>query len=322
MTALNTWFKRIHFGKWTDRKDWQANVEIICQRWITHLPKQPVVDRRGSIFNENFQSWQYAGLLFGLEESFAYSFLAGHTKILDMPSVDKALLMYVLYKKNQLTKEALLDFARPLMTGDIHTIPYRNDLPDIRFVDALGMLVPLMVACGMNAVALAQLHEFDPALLKGVFPPHAYDIKRGLPMGIYDWGRGLGWYILALTESTSLEESRARIVQLAETMMHFRLPNGGLGAHFFSPSRLESSGTALLGILFMNAFDLTGKQLFLDAALQAEQALMRITRRDGAIDYGQGDTVDISNYSRRFDILPFTQGIALFLSKELDLRLR
>lgn len=322
MMALNTWFKRIHFGKWTDRKDWQTNVEKICQRWIAHMPNLPVAGRKCSIFNENVQSWQYAGLLFGLEESFAKSFLAVHSRILEKPSVDKALLMYILYKKNQLTKEALLDFARPLMTGDIHTIPYRNDLPDIRFVDALGMLVPLMVACGMNDLALAQLHEFDPALLKGVFPPHAYDIKRGLPMGIYDWGRGLGWYILALIESTSLEESRERIVQLAETMMHFRLPNGGLGAHFFSPSRLESSGTVLLGILFLNAFDLTGEQMYKDAALQTENALMHITRRDGAIDYGQGDTVDISNYSSRFDILPFTQGMALYLSKELDLRLR
>ena len=124
--ALNTWFKRIHFGKWTDRKDWQTNVEKICQRWIAHMPNLPVAGRKCSIFNENVQSWQYAGLLFGLEESFAKSFLAVHSRILEKPSVDKALLMYILYKKNQLTKEALLDFARPLMTGDIHTIPYRT----------------------------------------------------------------------------------------------------------------------------------------------------------------------------------------------------
>ena len=38
---------------------------------------------------------------------------------------------------------------------------------------------------------------------------------------------------------------------------------------------------------------------------------MSVTRRDGAIDFSQGDTKDIGVYSMLFDVLPFTQGLAL-----------
>ena len=321
MTAIYTWFKRIHFGKWTDRKAWQARVEKVCQRWLVHMPVIPVKDKGCTCFsrkNDNVQSWQYAGLLLGLDDSFSKQFLETGPNPFLVPSVDKALLVYTLYKKHQLSKEALLDFARQLNIDGTHTIPYRDNLPDIRFVDALGMLVPFMAACGMEDAALAQLREFDPVLWKNVFPPHAFDIKRGLPLGVYDWSRGLGWYILGITEASHLEDCRDRIVRLAEEMKPLRTPDGGLGARFFSTSRVESSGTALLGLLFVKAFELTERRDFLDAARLAERALMQNTRRDGAVDFGQGDTLGIGIYSQRFDILPFAQGIALFLSKKLD----
>lgn len=321
MTAIYTWFKRIHFGKWTNRKAWQARVEIVCQRWLVHMPVIPVTDKGCFCFsrkNDNVQSWQYAGLLLGLDDSFSKRFLESGPNPLLVPSVDKALLAYTLYKKHQLSKEALLNFAHQMNLDRSRTIPYRDNLPDIRFVDALGMLIPFMVACGMEDAALAQLREFDPVLWKGVFPPHAFDVKRGFPLGVFDWSRGLGWYILGITEASHLDGCRDRIVRLAEEMIPLRRPDGGLGALFFTPSRVESSGTALLGLLFVKAFELTARQDFLDAARLAEQALMHITRRDGAVDFGQGDTLGVGHYSRRFDILPFSQGLALYLSKELD----
>ena len=323
MTDLYTWFKRIHFGKWEDRKAWQARVEKVCQRWLVHMPTIPVTDKGRACFsrkNDDVQSWQYAGLLLGLDDSFSKQFLETHPGVFKVPSVDKALLAYTLYKKRQLSQEALQDFARRLNIDGTRTVPYRESLPDIRYVDAVGMLVPFLAAGEMEKTALAQLREFDSVLLKGVFPPHAFDAQRGLPLGVYDWGRGLGWYILGITEASHLPECGDRIVRLAEEMIHFQRKDGGLGALFFSPSRIESSGTALLGLLFVRAFDLTARPEFLEAARRAEQALMHITRRDGAVDFGQGDTMGIGLYSRRFDILPFAQGIALYLSKELDRR--
>jgi unsaturated rhamnogalacturonyl hydrolase len=38
---------------------------------------------------------------------------------------------------------------------------------------------------------------------------------------------------------------------------------------------------------------------------------MKVTRRDGVIDFSQGDTKAIGVHSQEFDLLPFTQGFAL-----------
>lgn len=38
---------------------------------------------------------------------------------------------------------------------------------------------------------------------------------------------------------------------------------------------------------------------------------MKVTRRNGIIDFSQGDTKDIGVYSQLFDKMPFTQGLAI-----------
>ena len=39
--------------------------------------------------------------------------------------------------------------------------------------------------------------------------------------------------------------------------------------------------------------------------------LQSVTRRDGTVDFSQGDTKGIGVYSMNFDRLPFTQGFVL-----------
>lgn len=46
---------------------------------------------------------------------------------------------------------------------------------------------------------------------------------------------------------------------------------------------------------------------------------MKATRRDGTIDFAQGDTKGIGSYSQIFDRMPFAQGMGLYLSKTLDI---
>ena len=43
---------------------------------------------------------------------------------------------------------------------------------------------------------------------------------------------------------------------------------------------------------------------------------MKNTRRNGEIDFSQGDTKGIGIYSLTYDIMPFTQGIATRLKIE------
>lgn len=326
--AFNTWQKRIHIGRWNDKKKWQDAIRKKAVSWLNHAPIIPVSDERrlilwdillGRYGNNNLQSWQYAGLLLGLGPEYANSFYKKHQEIRTQYSVDNALLMYVLFKKGVFKRKDLLEYANEAeLIRQEGTVPYRQSLPHIRFVDTIGMIVPFLNACGYTDQALNQIKEFDKALLKYVFPPHAYDIKKDMPLGVYDWSRGLGWYIIGITETEELDGNRERILRLANEMLKYQLDNGGLGYMFFSKSQIDSSGTALLGLLFIKAFDISRNDVYLNAAKKVEMALMRITRRNGEIDYAQGDTKGIGMYSNRFDIMPFVQGITVHLSNCID----
>jgi unsaturated rhamnogalacturonyl hydrolase len=49
----------------------------------------------------------------------------------------------------------------------------------------------------------------------------------------------------------------------------------------------------------------------LESTDKAISYLMKVTRRNGAVDFSQGDTKDIGVYSMLFNILPFTQGFCI-----------
>jgi unsaturated rhamnogalacturonyl hydrolase len=81
---------------------------------------------------------------------------------------------------------------------------------------------------------------------------------------------------------------------------------------------MESSATVLIGLLFLSAYEQSKDATFLNAARKTERALMKATRRNGAVDYCQGDTYGIGYYSQIFSVMPFVQGFALRLSKKID----
>ena len=81
---------------------------------------------------------------------------------------------------------------------------------------------------------------------------------------------------------------------------------------------MESSGTVMIGILMVRAYELTNNVDFLRVARKCEKALMMATRRDGTVDYCQGDTSGIGNYSNVFSFMPFVLGMTLWLCMKLN----
>jgi unsaturated rhamnogalacturonyl hydrolase len=187
-------------------------------------------------------------------------------------------------------------------------------------VDTIGMIVPFLVLCGNAELAMKQIGEYDKARLPGSsIPSHAYDIIQNVPLGIYDWVRGIGWYILGLVESNADGYFDMRIISLAEELLHYQKDDGGFGTMFFNKNTAcESSGTALIGLLMISAYRINSDKRFLDTAFRIEKQLMRHTRRNGAVDFCQGDTKGIGYYSTFYSVMPFAQGIALRLSKALN----
>lgn len=155
----------------------------------------------GNYRDDTIQSWQTAGLMLGLNE-YLY-------EIKNVEHIDVALLGYSILQKhpNPLEIKEQMDviYNKILLTKENdETIPYRANNKDIRFVDTIGLVCPFLVKYGFvyndkSAIELAekQIREYSSfinPLTKT--PPHAYNISQNIPLGVFDWGRGIGWYIL------------------------------------------------------------------------------------------------------------------------------
>ena len=216
------------------------------------------------------------------------------------------------------------------LIGNDGTVKYRKSMVSYRYVDTVGFICPFLVRYGVEynyneAIELAvnQIKEyykygFDK---ESKIPFHAYDTKNKYKLGLCGWGRGLGWFALGLMDSwlelpkdseykKQLEEI---IIQYSEVILSVQLDNGGFGWTVTrKESRIDSSTTATLAWYLLNASKIKSiSEKCKVASNKAISYLMTVTKRDGAIDFSQGDTKDIGVYSMLFDILPFTQGLTL-----------
>lgn len=154
------------------------------------------------------------------------------------------------------------------------TIPYRKTLPHIRFVDTIGLVCPFLHQCDFSDLAIRQIEEYDHCLWEEVFPPHAYDLASHKPLGVFDWARGWGWYVLGLIETADLPGNKKRILNLSNHLLPFQKADGGFSCLVFNPNeRFESSGSALFGLLFVHAYRVSGDERYLNAAIKIEKHL-------------------------------------------------
>lgn len=328
---LNEWQSRIHIGRWSDRQEWQHAVEKKAWQWLKKSPTVRTSNNtrlllwdmlKGKYRNKTVQSWQDAGLLLGLGKEACVQYVAIHPDLFKQGfETDQALLAFALAKHDCLTdsqKQIVTDcFKQYIDIGE--TIPYRKHVKNLRFVDTIGMVVPFLHLVGMYDAAAHQVADYDKALLRGVFPSHAYNLEADLPLGVHDWARGIGWYILGLIFSMDVADHNDRIVRLADALLPLQKTDGCYACFVFNRSdRMESSGTALIGLLMLEAYEITSKVEYIDCAKRIESSLMRSTRRDGALDYCQADTQGTGFYSHIFSTMPFAQGMALLLSKRID----
>ena len=346
------WQSRIHIGRWQDKADWQKAVGKKCQQWLTHTPTVPIKDHgrlilwdiiRRKYSSPTIQSWQKAGLVLGIcsnSENCSFDFYHQIAKesIYASPHIDAALMAYAIlasFSKKADELKPLMDevYQRILDTkGDNDTVPYRKGQVSIRFVDTLGFICPFLTIYAKtykvdDATLLAQkqLVEYDKALLPNWgFPAHAFNIKQNAPLGLFDWGRGVGWYIIALLgmqRHTSDYESKLkleeRILALGDKLLLCELPAGGFSHQLFNASTpAEGSATVLATLLFKQCYKITNDGKYSKAVDSSLKRLMKMTRRNGALDGCQGDTKGIGFYSSRFDIMPFAQGVLLFTLKD------
>jgi len=216
------------------------------------------------------------------------------------------------------------------LVGTDGTVAYRKYTTDYRFVDTIGFICPFLVLYGVKFnkpeaidLSIKQITTFNEnGLLSNTnIPCHTYNIKTNLPVGLFGWGRGMGWYAIGLIDAWRIlpaENSYKKVLELsvisfAKTAITFQNENGSWYWIVLDKSaRMDSSTTATLAWFLANASSIESiSTICISAKEKALEYLKSVTRRDGAIDFSQGDTKAIGIHSNEFDILPFTQGFCL-----------
>lgn len=358
---FDTWQSRIKIGQFSDAAIWKQKVLQVAGNWLNKTPTIKVTDNdrliiidivKGNYKRNAIQSWQEASLLLGINEYLKHNnddklknqvdFYVnsqlnqdGAWKVIPK-EIDTVILGYALlklegfdYKKYKQCFETLLNLIKELK-GEDGTIAYRKHNPDYRYVDTIGFISPFLVRYGLlfndeEAIQLGvnQIREFNKyGMLQNQFIPcHTYKIKSHLPVGLFGWGRGLGWYAIGLIDAwnelpenhPNKDELSQMVINFGQMALKFQNEDGSWNWLILNKqSQKDSSTTATLAWFFANAssIDVIAEQS-LNAKEKALNYLKQVTRRTGVVDFSQGDTKAIGVHSQQFDILPFTQGFCL-----------
>lgn len=346
--AARTWFLRIGIGT-LPPQDARKKMRDTAARQLRKMPAVPVSDLtrftlperlRGTYKSRKVQSWQRAALLLGVSESGGEAAVRacaddlltadGNWKT-PVARVDEALPAYALLRaaKDPQAVRPAMDGMFALLTAQQSdgTVPYDPHVTDRRFVDTVGMICPFLWLYAQTydvpqakELCLRQLEEYRTRGLDPVtgLPAHAFRLSDGAALGIGDWGRGCGWYALALAELLRCgADVTAPAEDLARAILPLQQHSGAWSRQLLSESGIESTATAMLGHLCAVLYAKTGSELYKTAAQNAQRALLSAVRKNGETDYAQGDTKGIGFYSVRLTASPAAQGFALLLTEEL-----
>lgn len=314
---------------------------------VTDNTRLVIIDKlKGNYSKSAIQHWQHAALLLGLNEGgdnkanesinkYLNSHFDGNGQWKEKPEfVDCSILSYAIMKYDTADKyKPSLDYTYELikeLVGEDNTVKYRESMPNYRYVDTVGFISPFLVRYGLKyndekaiELGIKQITEyykygFDS---ESNIPFHAYDVNNKYKLGLCGWGRGLGWFAIGLIDAwrelpSSNEYKNVLekiVIKYANTILKVQLDNGGFGWTVTrKETRIDSSTTATLGYFLVCASEIeeiTDKCL--EGYNKTIKYLMSVTKKNGEIDFSQGDTKDIGVYSILFDILPFAQGFAL-----------
>lgn len=355
------WLGRIHIGRYENLESWNKAVTLKGIQWLKHTPKIKVTDNtrliiidklKGNYSNKAIQYWQEAGLIMGLTEylqdnsdeeveleikRFLGNKFDTNGDWRQTPEhIDAAILAYSIMKINFIDTDhykPALDRTLEIIKDHIGkdgTVQYRKHMPNYRYVDTIGFICPFLVAYGKKykkyeyiylAVRQIQYFHENGMLSNKYIPFHAYKVGSKTPLGLYGWGRGLGWFAIGLIDTWNELQNMSKEKQILEKLIKefthaiikCQQDNGGWNWNVTrAETRADSSTTVTLAWFLLNVAkieDLSEKCL--SSTEKALNYLMKVTRRNGAVDFSQGDTKDIGVYSMLFNNLPFTQGFCI-----------
>lgn len=267
----------------------------------------------------------------------------GHWKI-EPKKIDCAILAHEMlcckFIDNDSVKPAMDNVAHFLkkLFDEYGTIPYNVNAKDVRFVDTVGMVCPFLIkyAVVYNQpeyvdIALDQIKEYKKyGFDKDTkIPFHCFNVRTKAPLGICGWGRGCAWWALGITDSlkalmtcNSYNIEKVTLlkycIEFMAQMRQQQRDDGAFTRMIFTPSLEDSSAGAMLAYCFAHISKVIENDEFEMCCKKTLRHLKSCTRRNGVIDYSQGDTMGIGFYSDGFRIVPAAQGFTVAAAREID----
>lgn len=188
--------------------------------------------------------------------------------------------------------------------------------------DMLGMVVPFLIEYyhirGESEALKIARNQMSYYISYGVdketyLPTHAINKKQKIKIGPTNWGRGVGWYFMALAhyhkETGEFEEEYKGIQNTLLSLKN----SEGLWSQFPGSNDVfdASATTMIMYSMFLNDNTLYSKQEIL------EQLKPYISKK-GEILHTSGDTYGLNNYSNTFGKSELSQGMLLLVLSQLE----
>lgn len=171
-----------------------------------------------------------------------------------------------------------------------------------QFVDGLGMFVPFLVEYSKvtndsTAYVIAkdnmvEYYKYGVDKETGI-PSHGYNKYTHLKVGSANWGRGIGWYVLALAYMPEIDSSK--LDNVLPTLSATQFPE--------TSSAFDSS-TALMFQLYLQS---KGSRPY------SIDFIKPYITQDGKVMRCSGDTYDFNNHSHIFGPAELANGLFLML---------
>src|SRR5690606_15206185 len=183
--------------------------------------------------------------------------------------------------------------------------------------DMLGMVVPFCIKYSeyieSEKIIPIVKNQLDYFIRYGIdpetfIPAHAINRIEKRKVGSSNWGRGIGWYIMALSQYHKLTgEKQIELTGLLSSLNSLKNSKNLWSQFPGSSDRFDASAT----VMFLYAMVLVDKEAFNKQEIL--QRLKSYISDEGIILETSGDTYAINNYSNTFGKSELSQGVLLLL---------
>lgn len=232
-------------------------------------------------------------------------------------------LFIELYKETQLKKykKAIENIYKEVQAfkNEQNLFLYRKE-SEVLFIDTLGMLPLFLYAYAdlKDDKSIKQLanNQFDFYLEKTIksdldsFPPHAYDLKNKMKLGSTNWARGMGWFMIGLSEAAKTNPDKKVYIQIFENYWSKleQLKIDQAWPQFLGHTNDYSIDASATLMLYFAKCSLDNK---FDSNIN--QAIKDSISSKGFVLDNSGDTIYINKYSRVKGKSELSQGLLINL---------